>query len=202
MSRLSPMRLVGAKVRLRKYVSGYQYQYWVNMVMPTRASVLCVPERLLSWMVTFLPPASSTPAAKMAPILHMVSSCLSEMMRSSCLRKLPTWLSGCCSISMAMPRYAPCRTKSTASVRRVSRRACASTSPVPAHPMPRAMAVPYRTWGLYDSARRATVRGSCSGRSYMRKPKQRTAARRTSSLASLTAWESSLWMAWLLDVPR
>ena len=36
-------------------------------------------------------------------------------------------------------------------------------SPVPAQAMPRAIAAPYLTWGLYDSASSDTTLGHCSG---------------------------------------
>nr|AFK46471.1 unknown [Lotus japonicus] len=41
-------------------------------------------------MVTFLPPASRIPEAKIAPILLTVSSCLSRIIFSNCRLNVPT----------------------------------------------------------------------------------------------------------------
>lgn len=57
----------------------------VNTAMPITAAMRLLPERERSPMVTLRPPASSSPAAMMAPILHMVSSCLSWITLSSCV---------------------------------------------------------------------------------------------------------------------
>ena len=59
----------------------------------------------------------------------------------------------------------------------------------------------YLTCGLKLSASSATMRGHCCGTFMSTKPRHMTAARRTSSLTSLTAKCSSFWMAPLLSVP-
>ena len=76
---LSPMIAVGWKARERKWERGNQYQYWVNTNMPTTPSMLVCPVRDCSDTVTFLPPASMIPWARIAPNLAITSSCLSEI---------------------------------------------------------------------------------------------------------------------------
>mmetsp|Transcript_13371 Transcript_13371/g.46277 ORF Transcript_13371/g.46277 Transcript_13371/m.46277 type:complete len:253 (-) Transcript_13371:147-905(-) len=197
-----PMKHVGDSGSERKYDSGYQYQYWTNTAMPTTLDMRKTPDLDRRLMAQLRPPESSMPAAMMAPILHMASSCLSPMSLSSVLRNGPTRLSGCCISTRDVAISAPCRTKSTASVVSGSSIETASLSPVDAHATPTAMAAPYRTCGLYDSARRETTLGHCSGVAHSTKPRHRTAERLTSSETSDTAMCSSRLTAALEPVPR
>mmetsp|Transcript_21639 Transcript_21639/g.51698 ORF Transcript_21639/g.51698 Transcript_21639/m.51698 type:complete len:257 (-) Transcript_21639:2077-2847(-) len=137
-----PTSAVGWKLREMKYDSGYQYQYCMKTARPTADVILNCPlcERRLT--VTFLPPASRIPVARMAPILHRVSSCLSLITLSRCRRNEETCSSGCCIWTRAIPSTAPCLTKSEASDSIGSSSATASRIPVPAQAIAMAMAAP------------------------------------------------------------
>jgi hypothetical protein len=63
----------------------------------------------------------------------------------------------------------------------------ASLRPVPAHPIPTAIAEPYLKWGLYDSARCFTLSGTVYGFLNNKKPRLVRAALLTSSFTSETA---------------
>ena len=73
------MTAVGWKARLRKCERGNHYQYWVNTSIPTTPNMLVCPVLDCGDTVTFLPPASMIPCAKIAPNLAITSSCLSLM---------------------------------------------------------------------------------------------------------------------------
>jgi hypothetical protein len=66
------MIAVGWKDKLRKCRSGYQYQYWVHIIMPTTADTRVAPDFDCIEITTFRPPASRIPDARMAPILVIV----------------------------------------------------------------------------------------------------------------------------------
>lgn len=86
---------------------------------------------------------------------------------------------------------APYLTKSTESLVRGAKSLKASIKPVPAQPIPTAIAAPYLKWGLYDSASYFNNSGSFSGVLNNKNPKFIKAALLTSSLTSLTAWWSN-----------
>ena len=110
------------------------------------------------------------------------------------------FVSDCSIITIAVAINAPCCTKSTGSVSMGSSNATASFIPVPAQQIPTAIAAPYRTCGLYDSARRPTTLGHWLGVLHSTKPSDITAARRTSSDTSDTATCNNLRTAALFPV--
>mmetsp|Transcript_3591 Transcript_3591/g.10183 ORF Transcript_3591/g.10183 Transcript_3591/m.10183 type:complete len:209 (-) Transcript_3591:933-1559(-) len=204
-SSFRPTRAVGEKARDTKGTRGCQNQKLVKTAMPTSAGSLAWPRCDMSCTVTLRPPASRSPDARIAPKRVMASSCLSPTTFSRCLRKWPArlsvpWGEACMSTS-ACAMSAPWRTYSTESEAILLSISTASRRPVPAHATPTAIVAPYRTWGLYDSARSATTLGHCAGALQRMKPSAVTAARLTLSLTSETAMSRTRRTAELLLVP-
>ena len=55
------MRAVGAKLKAKKFKSGYQYQYCKNRTIPTTAFYLRFPSLVVNEIVAFLPHALIIP---------------------------------------------------------------------------------------------------------------------------------------------
>mmetsp|Transcript_32760 Transcript_32760/g.110362 ORF Transcript_32760/g.110362 Transcript_32760/m.110362 type:complete len:207 (-) Transcript_32760:1753-2373(-) len=193
----------GDKAREKKCCIGCQNQCCAHKASPAQAPTFSRPFDSKETQ-QLRPPASTTPAARMAPSLVNVEGYLSFTMPA--IFSLKTAAAGhatefVCIRTIAMAIKAPCRTKSTASATIGLRRACAAAAPVPAQAMPTARHAPYRTCGLNDSASRATKAGTLSGDLNITKPKHVTAARRTSSETSATATPRRRLTAWSLAVP-
>ncbi len=204
-SSFRPINAMVEKVRLRKWMRGYQNQNWLNTAIPTMAFIRSCPVRDRNMIPTLHPPALSIPCARIAPILVIVSSCLLLIVASTCFLNLHnrgSQASVVCNKTIDMPRRAPCRTKSTLSVMRGSSKEIALLEPELAHEIPIAMAAPYLTWGLYDSTSNDTIRGVCSGSEQRTNPSASTAVLWTSSLTSDTAKCSRRRIVVLLAVPR
>ena len=66
-SPFKPISIDGANAKARKCNIGYQYQCWVHKAMPIHALGRIKPSRELKEMEQLRPPASTIPAAIIAP---------------------------------------------------------------------------------------------------------------------------------------
>lgn len=124
-----PIIPVGSNAKQAQCASGYQYQNWQNITIPTMALVFLLPARLCRLMVTFLPPASINPWPMAAPNRAMGSSCLSEttfVYKALVDARDGEDASDCWTRIIPRATKAPCRTKSTLSLVMGSRISTAS----------------------------------------------------------------------------
>mmetsp|Transcript_5095 Transcript_5095/g.16027 ORF Transcript_5095/g.16027 Transcript_5095/m.16027 type:complete len:215 (-) Transcript_5095:2251-2895(-) len=144
-SSLRPTNIDGVKDSEKKWCMGYQYQCWHQSVRPMQAEALTKPAWVWSCTAQLRPPASSTPAARIAPSFVRVEGYLSLTMAAIFSRKPLTEgaaNSDCCISTIAVASSAPCRTKSTWSDSIGCTKDRAVSSPLPAHAMPTAKHAP------------------------------------------------------------
>ena len=68
------MKQLGVKVKPIKFKYGNQFHDWAKINIPVMASIFGIPDLVVKETVMFLPPISSSPTLKIAPILAMIST--------------------------------------------------------------------------------------------------------------------------------